>query len=165
LFQSEQLLSTLQISYKYDESLLTVLGVEKGEVALNNEVNFNDTEHTGIVYIALSGEIGKKGTIARIHFKAIEDGIDFIYPLYISTSTMENFIMKPLKYKISNYSRIWDINDDKKVDDADLVIFRKSFGLNKNDADFNLDCDFNRDGLVDGKDFLILTRHYGETYP
>ncbi len=164
-FKAGQSLTTLFISYKYDQFLLKILEIEQGEVALNDNVNFIDSVQSGTVYITLSGEIGKTGVVARIHFKAIENGIDFIYPGYVSALPKEYFILKSLKYKISDYSRVWDVNNDKKVDGLDVEIFRKSFGLNKNETNFNSMCDFNRDGIVDGKDFLILTGHYGELYP
>ncbi|MCD6107310.1 MAG: S8 family serine peptidase [Caldisericaceae bacterium] len=164
-FKADQSLTTLFISFKYDQFLLKILEIEQGEVALNENVTFVDSVQSGTVYVTLSGEIGETGIVARIHLEAIENGVDFIYLGYVSSSPQEYFILRPLKYKTSDYSRIWDVNNDKKVDDFDVDIFRESFGLNKNEANFNLGCDFNRDGIVDGKDFLILTEHYGELYP
>ncbi|RLD19562.1 MAG: hypothetical protein DRI33_02840 [Caldiserica bacterium] len=164
-FKADQSLTTLFISFKYDQFLLKILEIEQGEVALNENVTFVDSVQPGTVYVTLSGEIGETGIVARVHLEAIENGVDFIYPGYVSSSPQEYFILRPLKYKTSDYSRIWDVNNDKKVDDLDVEIFRESFGLNKNEANFNLGCDFNRDGIVDGKDFLILTEHYGELYP
>jgi len=164
-FKADQSLTTLFISFKYDQFLLKILEIEQGEVALNENVTFVDSVQPGTVYVTLSGEIGETGIVARVHLEAIENGVDFIYLGYVSSSPQEYFILRPLKYKTSDYSRIWDVNNDKKVDDFDVDIFRESFGLNKNEANFNLGCDFNRDGIVDGKDFLILTEHYGELYP
>jgi minor extracellular serine protease Vpr len=164
-FKAGQDLTTLFASYRYDQFLLKILEIERGEVALKDNVTFTDSVQSGTAYITLSGEIGKTGVIARIHFQAIENGVDFIYPGYVSSSPKEYFVLKPLKYKISDYSRIWDVNNDKKVDSLDVEIFRKSFGLNKNETGFNSKCDFNRDGVVNGEDFLILTGHYGELYP
>ena len=164
-FKADQSLTTLFISYKYDQFLLKILEIEQGEVALNDNVTFVDSVQSGTVHITLSGEIGEIGVVAKIHLKAIESGADFIYPGYVSSSPKEYFILRPLKYKVSDYSRMWDVDNDKKVNNLDVEIFRESFGLNKNETNFNLICDFNRDGIVDGKDFLILTEHYGELYP
>ncbi len=152
----------LSISYKYDSALLKILDVKKGPAILSNQVGFADnTEQAGIVQIVLSGKLTKSGEIARIHFKAIDNGTDLIY----LASTEEHLITRPLQYTISDYSRIWDLNNDKKVDDADIVIFKKGFGMNNKDTGFNTSLDFNKDNVINGKDFLILTRHYGEIYP
>ncbi|MEA3314139.1 MAG: S8 family serine peptidase [Caldisericota bacterium] len=164
-FKADQSLTTLFISYKYDQFLLKILEIEQGEVALNDSVTFVNSVQSGTVYITLSGEIGETGVAARIHIKAIENGVDFVYPGYVSSSPQKYFILRPLKYRVSDYSRMWDVNNDKKVDGLDVEIFRESFGLNKNETNFNSICDFNRDGIIDGKDFLILTEHYGELYP
>ena len=152
-------LNNLSISYKYDSALLKILEVKKGASVLDNQINFS-SEQPGFLHIALSGNI-QSGKIARIHFKTIENGTDIIYP----ASTDGSLNMKPLKYIVSDYSRMWDLNNDKKVDDADVAIFKKGFGTNSEDTGFNDALDFNKDNIVNGEDFLILTKHYGEIYP
>ena len=152
-------LNNLSINYKYDSAMLKILEVKKGASVLDNQINFS-FEQPGDLHIALSGNI-QSGKIARIHFKAIEDGTGLIYP----ASTDGSLNMKPLKYIVSDYSRMWDLNNDKKVDDADVAIFKKGFGTNSEDTGFNDALDFNKDNIVNGEDFLILTKHYGEIYP
>ena len=58
----------------------------------------------------------------------------------------------------------WDLNRDNKVDNADVQIFEKSFGSQIGDPNFNPQADFNKDGVIDGKDLIILAMHLGETY-
>ena len=58
----------------------------------------------------------------------------------------------------------WDLNRDNKVDNADVQIFEKSFGSQIGDSNFNPQADFNKDGVIDGKDLIILAMHLGETY-
>ena len=58
----------------------------------------------------------------------------------------------------------WDLNRDNKVDNADVQIFEKSFGSQVGDSNFNPQADFNKDGVIDGKDLIILAMHLGETY-
>ena len=58
----------------------------------------------------------------------------------------------------------WDLNRDNKVDNVDVQIFEKSFGSQIGDPNFNPQADFNKDGVIDGKDLIILAMHLGETY-
>ncbi len=58
----------------------------------------------------------------------------------------------------------WDLNRDNKVDAQDVEIFEKSFGTEVGDPNFNPQADFNKDGIIDGQDLIILARHIGETY-
>lgn len=58
----------------------------------------------------------------------------------------------------------WDLNRDNKVDQMDIQVFEKSFGSQIGDQDFNPQADFNKDGVIDGKDLIIMATHLGETY-
>ncbi|MEF3245117.1 MAG: S8 family serine peptidase [Caldisericaceae bacterium] len=81
------------------------------------------------------------------------------------SDTTTNFFVKPLYYNISPYSRMFDFNSDKVVNNLDLTIFKQSFNLTSSQKDFNPDCDLNFDGIVDEKDFFIFSKHFGEVYP
>ena len=59
----------------------------------------------------------------------------------------------------------WDLNRDKKVDEDDLTLFEKAFGSEASDSNYLPLADFNEDGIINGKDLIVISMHYGETYP
>jgi len=74
-------------------------------------------------------------------------------------------VLGALYYKTSDYSRIFDLNKDSKVDSLDLDIFKVSFGTKSGDTNYNKSYDFNFDSAIDKLDFFILSKHFGEVYP
>ncbi len=152
----------LKGSLSYDPSLLNFKGMQttdSKEVLKYNVLN-------GKIFFTVSGNITDKGKILKVVFDPVDSGSGYlkidtisIYPL------SENFVVSPLFYKIGDYVRPWDINEDKVVDYKDFEIFRKSFLLGENNENFNPKCDFNKDGVVDSNDFFELGKHFGEIYP
>jgi len=71
----------------------------------------------------------------------------------------------PAQLTVNKAENPWDINRDKKVDDTDLTLFKQSFGSEPKDSTYLPLADFNMDGIIDGKDLVILLSHFGETYP
>ena len=71
-------------------------------------------------------------------------------------------------YSFSAGLCIWtatDVNDDGTVDVHDLFDLGKAYNSVPGDANWNPDCDFNRDNIVDFSDLDNLSRNYGETKP
>jgi len=71
----------------------------------------------------------------------------------------------PTQIAVNKAENPWDINRDKKVDDTDLTLFKQAFGSGPKDSTYLPLADFNMDGIIDGKDLIILLSHFGETYP
>ncbi len=154
----------LKTSVMYDPTSLKLLGVEK--LPGINYTSFSYSSDSGIIYITASGNFKKTSPVLRIHFAAINKGsgiIAFTSASYYPIS--ENVTLRPIPFRIGNYSRPFDINEDKTTDSKDYIIFQKSYGLNNKDAGFNIKCDFNKDGIIDSNDFFMLSRHFGEIYP
>ncbi len=58
----------------------------------------------------------------------------------------------------------WDVNRDFKVDKNDFEILRKAFGYKTGSQNYDPRADINSDGIVDGKDLILLAAHFGEDY-
>ena len=58
-----------------------------------------------------------------------------------------------------------DLNRDRIVSVDDLEMVTKSQGRKRGDAGWDPRSDANGDGVVDAKDLLIVTQHYGVTWP
>lgn len=56
-----------------------------------------------------------------------------------------------------------DINDDGRVDGADLVLLAIHFGTANGDSRYAAFVDINRDDLIDGNDLAILANQFGRT--
>jgi len=158
---------TLNFTVNYDPFVLKVLNVEEGSI-VSSEVGFTSTLEPGKILIILSSDTGTirdRGTIASIEFQAIGNSEGFIEIRSINASSNEKFVLGTLYYMISDYSKIFDLNSNKKVDSLDLDIFKASFGAKEGDNNYNKNCDFNFDGVVDSLDFFIFSKHFGEAYP
>lgn len=75
------------------------------------------------------------------------------------------FVFSPMQITINKAQNPWDLNRDKKVDDEDLALFKQAFGSEPKDSNYLPLADFNMDGVIDGKDLVIMLSHFGETYP
>ncbi|MBP7733638.1 MAG: M6 family metalloprotease domain-containing protein [Caldisericia bacterium] len=53
-----------------------------------------------------------------------------------------------------------DLNADGMVDNADIEMFLKYYGLTAEDNGFDAKYDFNSDGVIDILDFMLLARNY-----
>lgn len=63
------------------------------------------------------------------------------------------------------YRLVGDINGDRSVDIADLLIFASTWGLNGADPGFDTQVDLNNDNRINVVDLLILADHWGNTIP
>ncbi|MEF3244977.1 MAG: S8 family serine peptidase [Caldisericaceae bacterium] len=79
-----------------------------------------------------------------------KDIASVFFPSYITVNKAEN---------------PWDLNRDKKVDSEDLKVFSAAFGTEPKDPNYIPLADFNMDGIIDGKDLIVIASHFGESYP
>jgi lysophospholipase L1-like esterase len=69
-----------------------------------------------------------------------------------------------LRFTIKGASTIQgDLNLDKRVDGADLVLFALHFGAVRGDIGYDTNSDFNADGKIDGVDLATLAANFGRT--
>jgi minor extracellular serine protease Vpr len=159
---------SINLTVDYDPFLLQILNVKPGSI-VNENVSFTDTLQPGKIFMALSSDsemnLQGSGSVASIQFQAIGNGDGFLGLSAVTPSSFEKLVLGSLHYEISDYSRIFDLNGDGRVDSSDLNIFKSSFGAKSGDTNYNKNCDFNFDGVVDSLDFFILSKHFGEVYP
>jgi hypothetical protein len=58
-----------------------------------------------------------------------------------------------------------DLNLDREVSLADLVLLAQAYGSKPGDSNWNPNADINGNGIVDLADLVILAQHYGQHYP
>jgi hypothetical protein len=56
---------------------------------------------------------------------------------------------------------VGDANSDSVVNADDLAVLRLAFGSTPQSGTWNLECDFNRDLIVDAHDLRLLGKNYG----
>jgi len=145
----------------FDTSLLSITNVNTAQD--DTSVKY-DNNTTGAAFTITTNTKLSSLTVL-VTFKAIKNGDGFISISNPITSENEIFYAKSLYFLTSDYSRIFDFNNDSRVDKLDLDILNKTFGLKISNSGFDRACDLNFDGIVDDADFFIFAKHYGEVYP
>lgn len=153
--------NSLSFNLNFDTSLLNITNVNTMQD--NVSVKY-DNSGTGASF-AITTDTKSSNLTVLVTFKAIKNGEGFISISNPITSENDNFYAKNLYFEISDYSRIFDFNNDSRVDKLDLDTFSRTFGLKSGSSNFNSACDLNFDGIVDDADFFIFAKHYGEVYP
>ena len=75
-------------------------------------------------------------------------GVKFTQPLHL--------------YVILHHYEPYDLNKDGIINGLDLIILARAMGTSRGEDNFNPSCDFNKDGVVDIKDFNMFSSHFGE---
>lgn len=135
---------------------------------------FEDDGQKGILTISLmrddkTGLSGKNALMVQITFKAIEVGkLKFSFRssriLFaddtagkIKVSSPDSRISKKTDYLLA------DVNNDKIVDQFDWKIFLDSYPSMEKDTNFESNCDFNQDRIVNFDDLLVIAKEYGNS--
>ncbi|BAL81672.1 S8 family serine peptidase [Caldisericum exile] len=167
-------------------SLSTVISfnanITKAEnVALGSSLKTDDIDSYSLKVDNLTGEIfvnikfkqghELKGNVSLVSF-ALRGKIPGTTQVGFKESNITNAngnsifsVFLPTQIKINKAEKPWDLNRDKKVNDSDLALFKQAFGTEPKDLNYLPLADFNMDGIIDGKDLVILLSHFGETYP
>jgi minor extracellular serine protease Vpr len=151
----------LSFELRFDKTkiALSSILVSQGDISVDS----SDSQNGVIIKIQSVSPVTT--TQLKLSFKALENGSGFIDIYGPSSDTDEVFYANGIKYLISDYAKIADFNGDKRVDSQDASIFKATFGLTKDNKNFNPKCDLNFDGIVDKNDFFIFAKHFGEVYP
>ena len=70
-------------------------------------------------------------------------------PMTFSANTL------PSGARLFHYGEV-DVNDDGSLDISDFAMFAHAYNSYITDPQYNADCDFNKDGYVNGADFSIF---------
>jgi minor extracellular serine protease Vpr len=168
--------SALKGVIAFDPNVLSVVNVAEGTFfSSNGATAFKSSidNIAGEVSIDLSLKDGKtasgQGNLISLTVKGRLPGDA---ELYFKESTVLDkdgkavlTVFMPSYLTVQKAENPWDLNRDKKVDDADLALLTAAFGSEPKDANYLPLADFNMDGVIDGKDLVLLMIHYGQTYP
>jgi minor extracellular serine protease Vpr len=167
-------LSEMKFVLTFDSANVTVASdsVKLGDFFKNRndlKTQINVDNVVGEVQVDIKGDIKPgKGTLLNFSVKGrIPGNVKFDFR---DASLLDKSGKPVMSLFVPGFSELkeapnpWDLNRDNKVDNTDVQIFEKSFGTEVGSPDFNPQADFNKDGVIDGKDLIILAMHLGETY-
>jgi len=110
---------------------------------------------------------GQSNTVFNMTFKVKTEGASLLTLNLIKLSAVS---IPPrrgkniLHYKWDGLFTIpGDANGDRKVDNSDLLDLVQAYGSEPSKPNWNPNCDFNRDRIIDAKDLSALGRNYGKT--
>ena len=160
----------------FNPNIMQVSDVKEGDFFKSGgdtEFSAKVDNMTGEIFLNVSLKDGKtasgEGTIVTFTIKGRLPGTTKIgfeeSSFKDAKEQVVDAVFAPAFITINKAENPWDLNRDKAVDDKDLGIFKGVFGLQANNPNFLPLADFNEDGVIDGKDLIILAQHIGETYP
>jgi len=160
----------------FNANLLKVESVTQGEILKQDDVekfDYKVDNLTGEIFVDIvmkqGHEITGSGNLLTFSFRGRVPGGSSVgfkeSMLAHQDKTSIACVFLPWHITVNKAENPWDLNRDKKVDDADLKIFMTAFGAEPKDPNYIPLADFNMDGIIDGKDLFVLASHMGETYP
>jgi len=123
--------------------------------------------HTG-GYVDMSeiilgpGSTSGSGALAKLDFKVIKAGKSLITPAdtLLVNAYGQNMEHYPESGKFNTLPLTADLDGDGDVDAVDIGIFNNAYGSKPGDPNWNANCDFNLDNIVDAKDLRYLGKNY-----
>ena len=160
----------------FNPNIMQVSDIEEGDFFKSGgdtEFSAKVDNMTGEIFLNIALKNGKtvsgEGTLVTFKIKGRLPGLTKIgfeeSSLKDESGNIIDTIFEPTFITVKKAENPWDLNRDKVVNDKDLGIFKGVFGLQANNPNFLPLADFNEDGVIDGKDLIILAQHIGETYP
>jgi len=160
----------------FDPNVISVTNVtegsffkSKGETAFNYSVDNITGEISVNVSLKDSKVASGQGVLLSFTIKGRLPGDA---KLYFKEGTVADkdedpviSVFNPSYATVEKARNPWDLSRDKKVDEGDLAVFESAFGSEPKDPNYLPLADFNMDGVIDGKDLVLLMIHFGETYP
>jgi minor extracellular serine protease Vpr len=159
---------------QFEPYYLSVKSVQEGDF-LNQggkvAANFVSTVGAGSVAVkgaTGTGQVQGHGNVCTITFTVLHDGSTELWlgkPLATNGSGTVETIAQSLDITLRSGANVWDIDGNKRVDLADMVILARAYGSKIGDKAYDNAADLNGDGRVDDADLQILRQHYGDVYP
>ena len=174
---AEKSVSEIRAVVAYNPNVISVEKVDPGDLISNlgEDANLKATIDNviGEITIELTTKNGKtitgKGNLVKLDIEGKLFGntdIGFRSSEVLDSNSKEiACVFTPGFLTVEKAKNPWDLNRDNKVDDNDLTVFMGTFGSEAKDPNYLPLADFNYDGVIDGKDLIILAQHMGETYP
>jgi len=168
----------ITFSLQYSADKLTLKRVLEG-YSLNAdgskvEISADIDDSIGLANITALRDFEKgvnsdKAKMLSIVFKPIESGtLKFkLNSCYILLENNGKVKAQPIYPKIKVNKNgdflLSDLNNDKIVDQYDLIEFSKAYGSKLGDGEFNDNCDFNQDQSIDILDLITISNEFGKT--
>lgn len=167
----------LELELEYDSKKLIgkevldagFLSFDGSSISLEQDID----DDKGLITVKItrdepSGLSGKYARVIDIVFKAIYTG-KLKFSLKTSRILFADESMGRVKLispdiKISKLDDflLADLNNDNVVDRYDWALFSEAYPSQTGDSNFNENCDFNQDLMINFEDFLILCKEYGK---
>lgn len=95
-----------------------------------------------------------------LNVSTYKDIIDYLKE-NITNDKDVNYLINELmnKEQVTENFKVYDLNNDDKVDDKDVAIYEKIITVNKEDIENYLKADLNNDGIVDDKDITLYNKY------
>ncbi|MGC8757718.1 MAG: S8 family serine peptidase [Caldisericaceae bacterium] len=167
LLSSDKQEGSLSLIFKFDPSLFNAVACVPGK-NLGSDVSFSSDIGNGLIAVTVTSDnlaVPSKGVIASVHLQTIENGCGYLGVSYVQSTSLSSFALPGVYYDVSDYSRYFDLNNDRVINNLDLSILNASYLKKQGESGFNKACDLNFDGIVNSVDFFILSEHFGEKYP
>ena len=160
----------------FNANLMKVESVTQGELLTQESIetfSYKIDNLTGEIFVDITRKEGKEltgsGNLLNFSFRGRVPGTSSIgfkeSSLNLKDDTAVLSVFLPSYVIVNKAENPWDLNRDKKVDSEDLKAFTLAFGTEPKDESYLPLADFNMDGIIDGKDLIILASHFGENYP
>lgn len=163
-------INAIEYTLNYDVKKLKIDRVEKGEAVVSWETPAYKSESVKIVLTEFDNKIEKSGSrikLARFYFTCKGIGaLKFTNKIYLTNSNGKKIRTTSYLPTIQISKKAFllcDLNEDKKVDLNDFVLFAKSYNTVKNDALYFEKADINQDQSIDEEDLDLLTKELGNS--
>ena len=160
----------------FNANLLKVESVSQGEILKQenlDKISYTIDNLTGEIFVDITmkegHEITGSGNLLTFSFKGRVPGGSSVGFKESSLYSKENVVLAsvflPYSVTVNKAENPWDLTRDTKVDAEDLKAFTLVFGSEPKDPNYLPLADFNLDGIIDGKDLIVIASHFGESYP
>ena len=159
-----------EFKLRYDPTILRANSVtngkffgEKEEFYINGVINNTAGTLINIYSVDLNHTMETDdGTLAIISFTVIGEGESYLELYDVGICNETNYVPRQVVNGSASFRPQWDLNQDRICNLLDCQRMAMKYGQRQR-APFNAE-DLDKDGLVSIKDFVMLAKHYGETY-
>lgn len=153
----------LAVSLKYDESVLTLVEVRKGDMFSGFDSGKNITWDE-------SSNVTADGTLATLVFSVADTAAPGDYAIQViprscTDENVEDVTLTPVNGVVTVVDVVYgDVNGDGKIDMKDVVLLRKyivnyDYDTESSSVAVELGADANGDGKIDMKDVVLLRKY------
>jgi minor extracellular serine protease Vpr len=117
---------------------------------------------------ATTGEVSGRGSVCTLTFTVLHSGTTELWigqPVVTKGGVPIEATARALPVTLRSGGNVWDIDGNKRVDVADLVVLARAYDSKAGEQRYDNAADLNGDGRVDDADLQILRLHFGDVYP